>query len=247
MAAFFVTALLAATLLTAALTGAGEPPPAPEAEVVGERDPYLASVGELNLDGVTLEEAFDILRDRTNANLIIRWKRLEEAGVMRARPVRLRLVGVTLYQALAVLMTVADADEVLDVRYYDGIITISTVEDLRRAELRIYDVRTLLPAIAADYAEMSKSPHFKGPPRRSYEEVSAEVAAYVETAVDPESWVNAGGPEGHIRTLGGRLLITQTPERHERIRKVLDELTRDFTARYPGTADTPATTAEAKK
>ena len=42
--------------------------------------------------------------------------------------------------------------------------------------------------------------------------------------IDPLSWRDAGGPVGNIRALQGQLIVTQTPEVHQRIVMELEKL-----------------------
>jgi len=95
----------------------------------------------------------------------------------------------------------------------------------------LYDVRDLLAASAAIESEWSSDP-------RTAFELEAQLVGVVIDNVEPASW--EGGGNG-INTIGGRLVVTQSPEGHEMLKRFLAELRKEL---LPG-VKLPATSRSA--
>jgi len=107
---------------------------------------------------------------------------------------------------------------------------------------RFYDVRDLLAASAAIDAEWNSEP-------RSPFELEAQLVGVVVDNVDPGSWEGGGGAAqaspgsaGHgINVVGGRLVVRQSPEGHEMLKRFLSEFRKEL---LPG-VKLPATSRSA--
>jgi hypothetical protein len=191
------------------------PPPRPSAElmVITERgvDPddralitqLDRQLPQLELDGATLTDVIDFLRDVSSANIYVNWRSLEGAGVKRDAPVFCKLRNVGFARALDVVLdSVAPANVRLGYTVDDGVIMVSTLDDLRLdTSTHVYDVRDLLAGnpttTSADYAAAL---------RRLHDRITAEV--------DPESWQAGSGKSGLVREMGGQLIVTQSATNH---------------------------------
>ena len=103
----------------------------------------------IDFDANSLESVLDYIRQTTEANIFVNWSALESAGVERDMPVSLKLSNVSAQKALQlILQQVTSAAGDLDIINYsiiDGVITVSTENDLFRSkDLRVFDIRDLL-------------------------------------------------------------------------------------------------------
>ena len=103
----------------------------------------------VNFEQVPLAEAIQALREKTGQNIFVNWRALEEAGVKRETPVTARLRDVKLGPALQSILADAGGGHVeLGATIDDGVITISTADDLRKnVATRVYDIRDLLVVV----------------------------------------------------------------------------------------------------
>ncbi len=94
-----------------------------------------------------LSDVLMFFRDVTGLNMDVDWEALEvEAGITRDEPVTLQLTEASVRTALdRVLQKLGLGEQVADWAVYEGILTISSADEiLRRTRLEIYDVRDLL-------------------------------------------------------------------------------------------------------
>ncbi|MDB5330413.1 MAG: hypothetical protein JWP03_1564 [Phycisphaerales bacterium] len=101
---------------------------------------------ELQFDGVGFSDVVDFLRDVSGANVFVNWKTLEGAGIDKNAPVTAKLRNVKFSKALAVILdSVGGGTTKLGYTIDDGVITISTSEDLSKNTItRVYDIRDLI-------------------------------------------------------------------------------------------------------
>lgn len=106
---------------------------------------------EVRFDRVSLEDAIEFLRDLTGANIYVNWGALQASMIDKSTPVTARLRDVRLSKALQVILQDAGSVPVprvsLDYAVEDGVITISTTEDLEQNAVyipRTYDLNDLL-------------------------------------------------------------------------------------------------------
>lgn len=203
--------------------------PAAAAEV---SSPASKRIEEVNVSGATLDDAFDVLRELTHTNIVVRWPAVEAAGVARTTPVKLRLWDVRLGVALDALLDTAGGDKVPLTWHEDGnVIVVSTEADISQLfRPKVYDVRDLL-------REMNAAVNTDDVPeeeRRTWQEAVDELVRLITEAVDPDSWRDAGGTVGSIREMGGRFVVSQTPEGLRKVERLLNDLRAEF-ARPPAT------------
>ena len=118
---------LFAVLLAADALRAGSPGTEPSVQdvVIDKKLP------ELRLDNSALGDVIDFLRDVSGANIFVNWRALENVGIDRTTPVSVRLRDVKFSKALQMILDdVGGGNVKLDYIVDDGVITISTDEDL---------------------------------------------------------------------------------------------------------------------
>ncbi|MFI5380698.1 MAG: hypothetical protein ACHRHE_15475, partial [Tepidisphaerales bacterium] len=101
---------------------------------------------ELRFDGIALADVIDFLRDVSGANIAVNWKTIEAAGVEKTAPVTVRLRDIKFAKALGTILSdVGGGNVKLGYTIDEGVITISTIEDLNKNVLiNVYDIRDLL-------------------------------------------------------------------------------------------------------
>lgn len=193
---------------------------------------------EINFDALPLTDAIDHFRDVTGVNIFINWKALEAAGVERNTPVSARMRDIRFRKALAIVLdTVAAPEKPLGFNIDDGVITVSTADDLDRdSVVRVYDVRDLIAAVPDyDPPPANEPPAAPAPrePAAEWAKIDADHARPVEQdeavrrltnllreTVEPAAW----GKSANVRELQGQLIVTAPPRMHGPIVQVLEHL-----------------------
>ncbi len=168
------------------------------------------SLPAVNFTQVSFEDAIDFFRDVTGANIYVNWRALQAAGINRDAQVNMKVRNVSLRKVLSLLLSEVSTNNAgLSYQLDDGVIMISTVEDLgKRTFIRVYDVRDLL-----DPKQVDK----KG----------TILMNLIMGSIVPESWVEFGGKSGTCKFLNAHLIITKTRINHEAIENLLSQL-REF-------------------
>lgn len=133
--------------ISAKRTGAEEAAE-PESNRVVRRK--LESVApEIKYDAVSFRKVIEQLRDRTGLNIVPNWTALDSAGIDPETEVSLRLSSVKFSKALQLILDAVGAGDVqLAYEVDDGVIAISTKEDLARKTLtRVYPVQDLIISV----------------------------------------------------------------------------------------------------
>ncbi|HVT82377.1 MAG TPA: hypothetical protein VHM90_17165, partial [Phycisphaerae bacterium] len=112
------------------------------------RDRLEENLKEITADQQGLEKVLNFLRDNMGANIFVNWTALSTAGIDKNTPVTISLKEVPFRKALStILSTVGGANANLTYTIDEGIITISTKEDLSSAKyqlVRVFDIRDML-------------------------------------------------------------------------------------------------------
>jgi len=185
---------------------------------------------ELEFNAIPLSDVLDNLRNATGANIFVNWRALEAVGVDRNAPVTARLRDIKFKKALSVILADAGGSAVkLGFVAEDGVITVSTEEDLHRnVTTRVYDVRDLIvqpvnftpPNQFAPQSTTQPAPE-EQPSRQ--QQIDSLITLIIES-IAPDTWRQAGGTIGSIQELSGQLIITQIPENQKLILALLDQL-----------------------
>jgi hypothetical protein len=108
--------------------------------------------------GVPLEQVIEFMRELAGSSIHVKWAALEAAGVNKDTPVNVRLVEVPAAKALQVILEDVGGVNRLEYVVEDGVIVISTRDDLsRRTVTRVYDVRDLVKAEPASRVDPGKA------------------------------------------------------------------------------------------
>jgi hypothetical protein len=185
---------------------------------------------DLLMEAVPAEEAFIELSQIYGANICPNWTAMETAAIEKDKEVTVRLSAVTLHQALrCVLDELGGGQADLAYEPYDGLVQVSTKEDLSRVTtIRIYDISGLLgESRPIEHEELEAAMIRQGydadsPVRREVEAAESlsgcDLILYlVRSLVDTESWRETGGNVGKAECAGRLLIVAQTPTAHEEI------------------------------
>ncbi|MEM6853875.1 MAG: hypothetical protein AAF593_05650, partial [Planctomycetota bacterium] len=120
-----------------------------ESEANRETALRLKTSVPISFDANPLESVIGYLRETTGANIFVNWPALIDAGgIEQDAPISLTLNNVSAEKALELVLQQASSQGFGDPIAYsiiDGVVTISTIEDLKRStDLRVYDIRDLL-------------------------------------------------------------------------------------------------------
>ncbi|MDW8262070.1 MAG: hypothetical protein RMJ35_06050, partial [Phycisphaerales bacterium] len=101
---------------------------------------------DVPFDNAQFSDVIDFLRETMRVNIVVNWRALENAGIAKETPINVRLRDVRFSKVLTTVLADAGGGTVpLDYTIDDGVITISTKEDLsERTVTRVYDIRDLI-------------------------------------------------------------------------------------------------------
>jgi hypothetical protein len=168
---------------------------------------------ELRFDNVGFSDVVDFLRDVTGTNIFVNWKKIEAAGIDRNTPVSARLGDVPFRKALRVVLDNLSDRVKLDFTVDEGVISISTAEDLQSNIVTMtYDVRGL-----ADWRKNAA-------PATRPSDAKDPLIGMITGSIAPATW-GKDGP-GQINEHDGQLIVTATQENHKLIANLLDNLKR---------------------
>jgi Flp pilus assembly secretin CpaC/tetratricopeptide (TPR) repeat protein len=186
-------------------------------------------------DDVDLATVIDYFTKVSGVSFHVKWHELELAGIDPDRTtVKIYLRNVTLDKALRTVLEDVGRGNPLGFYVDDGVITISTKDDLStNTTVQTYDIADLLVRVqnfAAPRLNLSLSGSTsvggdlftdEGEDEEiSREDLIEEVKNLIEDSIDRDSW----GDEASIEEISGQLVITQTAENHQAIRDLLNQL-----------------------
>lgn len=181
---------------------------------------------------MTLEEFAEWIERASGANVVVKWKVLEAAGVEPDAMINLKLKNVTMRKILelAFKQVTAEMDGVeLAAKADDNTLIISTRKDLN-SELvtRIYDVQALLITVPNFAGRGMGDPTAGGRSRLSLsgsgstrvgsdpdnEQLAKQLIDTITSSIEPESWAVNGG-KGTISYYKGRIVVRNNLEVHQ--------------------------------
>jgi tetratricopeptide (TPR) repeat protein len=197
---------------------------------------------ELRFDGVPLVDVVEFLRDTTQANIFVNWSAIEGAGIDKNTPITTRLKNVRFSKVLGIVLDSAGGGIIrLGYTIDDGVITISTQEDLaKNVSTRTYDIRDLLVNIS-NFQAPSFTPSSGGEGSGGGElfattdtnqqdqdterdTIVEQITQLITDTIATDTWKVNGGLVGAVQELGGQLIVTQTPENQTAIGSLLEKL-----------------------
>jgi hypothetical protein len=103
---------------------------------------------DLNLTGVTLNDAIEFLRDVSGTNLHVNWPALEAVGVSKETPINVRLRHVSLRKVLTLVLNESSSGTALTFYVDDGVIEVTTREIAdKQLVTRLYPIEDLIVEI----------------------------------------------------------------------------------------------------
>lgn len=159
-----------------------------------------------------LSDAVDFLQQTLAAQIHVKWRKLEEAGVARDTAVSLRLQDTPADMILDLMLEEMNLDYTID----RGLLIISTAENLRsKLSVQVFNVQDLLPASPAKPAAEAG----EGVPPTALEQLMELIRGHVA----PTSWADNGGT-GVLTPYEDLLIVTQTKKRAAEVELFLESL-----------------------
>ncbi len=165
-------------------------------------------VPQIAFSDTKIEDIVQFLQDVTKTTFDVRWEAMAKAGVTRKTPVTVNMREVTLETTLKLVLnhvsTASDRNDRLDYYVRNGRLVIGTYRDLGDVvTTRRYDVRGILSELKI---------------------TSRKLIAQLLADVDPPSWRPGSATEGAITHDAGLLIVRQSRDNHERIRRIIEGL-----------------------
>ena len=129
---------------------AGEQPPSKRESAVTPRGSATkllnTRIAQIEFDQLPLSDVFARLGEIADTNVVVRWSRLEDAGIERDKPISISTRNLRFSQILWLVISEAAApDAELAYRADRDLILISTVDDIGRVMVtRVYDIQDLV-------------------------------------------------------------------------------------------------------
>lgn len=189
-----------------------------------------ASFPDRQLLGLNLEQTISEIGKAAGVSIVVDWDELAKQGIKRDSP----LTGSS-YQSVnldgvlnEVFKRVYGVEGKLGYDICAGIIRVTTKDALDRRNLfiRSYNVADLIVArdkIEAQINETLKLPHPTSMNADSMKARMEELVKIIQNCVLKDSWQSAGGP-ANVEHFGYMLIITQTPEGHAHVERLLEQL-----------------------
>jgi hypothetical protein len=231
---------IAAVIATALLAPRRQPPELPIRQLAPIDDQDFSKLGReylptsdpdrrkleqttasLKVSSASLETVVKQLADASGQNFYVDWAALYGAGIGATDTVTLDLHSVPLSVLLNLTLKEVGGEKArLGYRVIDGVVHVSTAENLRRYTVtRIYNVRDLVEKEIAWSAKNVKN-------NLAPAAATDSLVQLIQQSLEPYSWRDAGGTTGAIHAFGGLLVVTQTPETQDAILGMLAALRR---------------------
>lgn len=187
------------------------------------------------------------LQTTTNANIVVRWRALDNIGVVRDTPVDLSLKNVRLERVIEEVFA-SLPDVALGYSIENGILVIGPRDSLnRRLTLVVYDVQDLLraigtsslPAAASTLSGAASEDPTSGmrnhptpgspPPARASSPISqgacaeSQMEALITNTVEPDAWASNGGAS-MLRFINETLVVRAPASVHRELAQLLSGL-----------------------
>ena len=178
-------------------------------------------------EGAPLEEVASYLQNVTGVNFVLSTKVRDELPE-EEKSIQLDLPERSVKQLLDIITEVR---ENLRYKIEDGVVKFVTKDELVGGQvLRMYEVRNLIrPVRDFPGREINIQPSGGVPesdeeiPERDFLVITGDALdALIRDNVAPESW--EADPANSLRISSGTMVVNQTPEVHEKIQKLLDDL-----------------------
>lgn len=213
-------------------------------------------IDKTSFDGFAFGDVITWLATNARVNIHVKWSVLEAVSPPITADTKIRsatLIGVTAEKALrTVLEDIGGSTTQLDYIVEDGVVTVSTKDDLATVRYRktlVYDIRDLIFTLKSfngpkiDLSAMTtgvsgnndsggstsifgngtSNNNTSGEATR--DAIVKMIMDLITTTIDPTSWRgDAGGDIGSIRELNGQLVVTQTAANHRALLDLINRL-----------------------
>jgi hypothetical protein len=195
---------------------------------------------QVNFQGVALSDAFDYIRDVTQANIHVDWKSLEAAGVDKGTVVNIRLRDVPVRKLLNLLLNEAGGQGGALLTYYadEGVIEITTREVADKQMItKVYPIEDLIveipdfvgPDLNITQADtggggrggggggqsiLQQNSNQNQEKQMTRAERAQQLIDVIQETIQPEIWQTNGGTAA-IRFFNGSLIVTAPRSVHE--------------------------------
>lgn len=170
---------------------------------------------ELNLEGLTLPQAFEKIAEQTRLNIVPAWSSLEGIGVDATAKLRGQVKDVTARQAIELALRAAGATRLPEL-VPDG--PLLEIDPGLVAITRVYPIGKIV-----DARNKQRGPTTM-PAAEQFRDAADDLVKTVVKTIDPATWRDAGGTIGAVSLLGKQMIVTQTRENHRKIEALLREL-----------------------
>jgi len=202
-----------AMLLAASLSAAGpeaktEPPKAAAAtKTVAPEEALKMTIQKFNFSDVDLKDVISFVREYTGTNVVVRWKVLQSIDVGPGLKVSMDLRDVTVETALKTMLRDVSLPVVnltLTYAIKDGVLVISTSQDLNKNTTVVYDVSEIVEG-----AEES------------------DIIGLTNSLVPLEVVL------GDVQLVKGSLIVSADASQHEKIREMIDQVKKNTSSSPP--------------
>ena len=195
----------------------------------------------ITFEGTEFGDVIKFLKDTSGANIFVKWTALSVLGITEQTPVTLDLADITFEKALQVILDYVGGVEPLSYMIDEGVITISTRDDLAtKTYTDVYDIRDLIvrvPNFTAPRIDLGSAGEengglgaFAGEGESDNQdegnwrdEIILNITSLIQETIDPLSWTPTG-EVGSIREMHGQLVVTQTSENHQALMNLIRKL-----------------------
>jgi hypothetical protein len=183
------------------------------------RRALATSVVSFQCEAQPLEKCLREFGEKALVNVVVNWRSLQEVNVDRNTPVTLNLVAVNGEKALKTILAQASPLNLLGYTANQGVLDISTKEDLSGTKyqvVKVIDVRDLLQTDTSAYPTLVAT--------QLRQRAANDLIDTIKMVVAPDTWKDFGGTIGSIRELNGQLIINQTMDNQQAILNLLAQL-----------------------
>ncbi len=168
-------------------------------------------IDPLHWNGVPLNDAFKKLQEQSGVKLEIDWDALAEQKIKKDALITLDLPAATMREILQKILATINNKEL---RFGESLypLVVSTHDGLMADKYeitRIYDLRPMFPPGTYQGQYISRSKEFD------------ELLNSILQHIAPDTWRDNGGIVGSLRFLNGQMIVTQSADNMEEVRRLL--------------------------
>lgn len=206
---------------------------------------------DVDFRGKPLNEVLQEIAEHAQVNFVVNWSFLEANAITREHQVTLQLQNQSLHHVLSILLEEISIDVHVDFDVRDGVLVVSTAEELGRwMETRVYPVADLLfptmnahsrnvhidptppPSLSLHLVRSADQSFREARAMESSEQSSADTRQsdaaqtlidLITSSVFPDRWVcNCG--RNSISAFHGNLIVRANPKVHRELEKLLSNI-----------------------